>query len=125
MENNKIPENIKIKHYNSKNESENNFSDMETLEKRKIRRTKEKVIKCNIKRNNKISDKQVNKNDKNNTKKTKNYRKRKRKKYQSNEERKMKDRIPTLNKSIFFLRGKQIQMKMKVAREKELIILIC
>ena len=125
MENNKIPENIKIKHYNSKNESENNFSDMETLEKRKIRRTKEKVIKCNIKRNNKISDKQVNKNDKINTEKTKNYRKRKRTKYQSNEERKMKDRIPTLNKSIFFLRGKQIQMKMKVAREKELIILIC
>jgi len=57
------------------------------------------------------------------TKKQKPLEKEKRKNYQSNEERKIKDRISTLNKS-FFLRGKQIQMKTKDAREIELIILI-
>jgi len=58
--------------------------------------------------------------------KTKNNRKRKRKKILNvYEERKMKDRTPTLNKSFFFfLRGKKIPMKRKIIREIELIILI-
>jgi len=51
LENIKIYENIKIKDYNSENEPEDNFSDLETLDKRKLRKTKEKDIKNNIKRN--------------------------------------------------------------------------
>jgi len=39
------------------------FSDLETSDKRKLRKTKEKNIKFNIKRNNKNFEKEVNKND--------------------------------------------------------------
>jgi len=49
--------NIKIKEDNSENESEDNFSDLETIDKRKLRKTKEKDNKFNIKRNNKTIDK--------------------------------------------------------------------
>ncbi|KAL6594412.1 hypothetical protein U3516DRAFT_766655 [Neocallimastix sp. 'constans'] len=66
--------NIKIKDHSSENKFEDNFSNLETLNKRKLRKTKEKTIKFNIK---------------------------KKKYYQSNEERKMKDRKPILNKSYF------------------------
>jgi len=39
------------------------FSDLETSDKRKLRKTKEKNIKFNIKRNNKNLKKKINKND--------------------------------------------------------------
>jgi len=48
-------ENVKIKDYNSDNVSEDNFNDLETLNKRKLRKTKDKDIKFNIKRIIKIS----------------------------------------------------------------------
>jgi len=41
FKNNKIYGNIKIKDYNPENESEDNFSDLEALNKRKLRKTKE------------------------------------------------------------------------------------
>ncbi|KAG4092254.1 hypothetical protein H8356DRAFT_855775, partial [Neocallimastix lanati (nom. inval.)] len=101
LENNKIYDNNKMNDYNSENGSEDSFSDLESLDKRKLRKNKEKNFKFNIKRNNKIFDKLVNKNDKIDNEKTKNYRKRKRKNYQLNEERKIKDRISTSNKPFF------------------------
>ncbi|KAG4099723.1 hypothetical protein H8356DRAFT_846370, partial [Neocallimastix lanati (nom. inval.)] len=101
LENNKIYDNNKMNDYNSENESEDSFSDLEPLDKRKLRKNKEKNFKFNIKRNNKIFDKLVNKNDKIDNEKTKNYRKRKRKNYQLNEERKIKDRVSTSNKPFF------------------------
>jgi len=36
---------VKIKDYNSENEYENNFSDLETLEKKKLRKTNQKKKK--------------------------------------------------------------------------------
>jgi len=99
LENNKVYENIKIYLKNSENESEDNFSDLKTLNKGKLRKIKEKDIKFNIKRNNKNFDKHVNKNDKNDKRKI--IEKGKRKNEQSNEERKMKDRTSILNKSFF------------------------
>jgi len=45
--------NIKINGYNSENESEDSFDDLKPLDKRKLRKTKEKNIKFNIKRNKK------------------------------------------------------------------------
>ena len=79
--------------------------DLKTIDKRKLRKIKEKDIKFNIKNNSEIINKQENKNDRINKEKTK------------IEERKMKDRIHTLNNLLnYFLRGKQIQMKMNDAR---------
>jgi len=44
LENNKIYENIKINDYNSENEYEDSFSDLKTLNKRKLRKPNERII---------------------------------------------------------------------------------
>jgi len=93
---------------------------MKTLDKRKLKKNKEKDIKFNIKRNNIIFDKQETKNDKIGKEKQKTINKRREKNYHSNEEREIKDKTLTLN---HFLRGKQINMKIKAARKVEIIIL--
>jgi len=61
---------MKIFKLKTENKSEDNFSDLKTLDNRKLRKIKEKNIKFNIKRNNKIFDKKINKNYKSYKKKT-------------------------------------------------------
>jgi len=56
---------LKLKTIILKNESEDNYSDLEIFVKRKPRKTKEKDIKFIIKLNNKIINKKINKNNKN------------------------------------------------------------
>ena len=70
---------MKIFKLKTENKSEDNFSDLKTLDNRKLRKIKEKNIKFNIKRNNKIFDKLVNKNDKIDNEKTKTIEKEKEK----------------------------------------------
>ena len=71
---------MKIFKLKTENKSEDNFSDLKTLDNRKLRKIKEKNIKFNIKRNNKIFDKLVNKNDKIDNEKTKKLSKKKKEK---------------------------------------------
>jgi len=53
---------LKLKTILLKMNLKDNFCDLETLDKRKLRNTKKKDIKFNIKRTSKTIDKQINKN---------------------------------------------------------------